>query len=358
MRVNVDSAAFRDPRMKLLARALAISEAETIGRCLMVWLVCYERRSAVMQAIEVDVSADRDGFADAMIRSGLADQDDEGVYVRGVTDRIEFLERQSERGKLSGESRRKRSKPQTAGTNVQRTLNLSGTNVEPPLNEGSRSRSTPLGSTYSLTQAPDPALTQDQSLDHSPTSPGSVRDANAIQPGPNEQNNSVEAHGLPQDAAEPATAGATPPEKGKRKAREPKPPRELPDQAYSLAHLLAGSIMDNHPTGRFARLPPHVREEWTNKWAEPIDKLQRIDGFSWGEIEGMIVWCQRDSFWKNQIHGGDNLRDKWDKLHAARSYGRTSSSAPPPQQSVFDVLDEYGKEKDAKEAKEPKPDDE
>jgi len=40
---------------------------------------------------------------------------------------------------------------------------------------------------------------------------------------------------------------------------------------------------------------------------------------TWGAIEGMIRWCQNDPFWRANILGADNLRDKWDAMAAQRN---------------------------------------
>lgn len=134
--------------------------------------------------------------------------------------------------------------------------------------------------------------------------------------------------------------------KGKRSA----PP--APEQALTLAHLLLGMITTNHPTARISKSPDRIREETAARWALTIDKLHRIDGYSWGEISGMITWCQRDSFWRTVILGADNLRDKWDTMTGQRE--RKQQPRQQPQQAYdFDqVLDQAAKDIDAKRAKE------
>lgn len=330
MRVNVDSQAQNDPRMHLLARHLQINVFEAMGRILRVWFVCYERRSAVVQPIEIDIASDRDGFTEAMIASGLAERDAAGIYVRGVLNRIRFLETQQRKGQKSGEARRQYAEMRAP---VQQGFAFGSTGNEPRLNQSSR-----LGSTYS--PAPDLDLDPALDQDHVPRGRGPDDAQGTRKPG--------KPSVLPVASAEnpgPAEV-ASPPDD----AAEGKPAREPPDQAVTLAHLLIGLITDNHPTGRIAKVAPRVRDATALRWADAIDKLQRIDGFSWGEIEGMIVWCQRDSFWRGVILGGDNLRDKWDTMSAQRNRPRGNAGSSQP--SVFDVLDEYGKEKDAQAAKE------
>jgi hypothetical protein len=102
MRVNVDSSVVSDPRFKLLGRALGLSWTDALGRCVLVWMVCYERRSVHLTRAEVDVSADHDGFAAALIAVGLAHADGDAIAIHGVEERIEFLVRQQEKGKSGG----------------------------------------------------------------------------------------------------------------------------------------------------------------------------------------------------------------------------------------------------------------
>lgn len=90
-RVNVDDVAFMDRRFKLLGGRLAITWQEALGRCLPVWALCYHKRSAILAAGDIDALAERRGFAAAMLGVDLAAEDEGGLYLRGVADRIDFL---------------------------------------------------------------------------------------------------------------------------------------------------------------------------------------------------------------------------------------------------------------------------
>lgn len=106
VRVNVDESALTDPRFRRLARYLAITFFEVIGRVVPVWMTAYNRRSATLTTEDVDIAADRDGFAAAMVRADLAEQVDElRVRVRGVTERIQFLMSQVSKAKRRWDSR-------------------------------------------------------------------------------------------------------------------------------------------------------------------------------------------------------------------------------------------------------------
>lgn len=90
-RVNVDDVAFMDRRFKLLGGRLSMAWQEAIGRCLPVWALAYAKRSAILPAGDIDALAERPGFAAALLDVDLAVEDEGGVYLRGVADRIDFL---------------------------------------------------------------------------------------------------------------------------------------------------------------------------------------------------------------------------------------------------------------------------
>lgn len=109
MRVNMDSSIVTEPSFKRVAKTLGVSWREVIGSCFLVWVAAYERRSERMSRMDIDIAAELDGFADALVAHDLAHEIDEhDVHLRGVAKRIEFLERQAERGAKGGRNRGKR----------------------------------------------------------------------------------------------------------------------------------------------------------------------------------------------------------------------------------------------------------
>lgn len=304
MRVNVDEAALSEPRIRRMAKRLGLKHYEVLGRILHVWMLCYQRRSAIVDGIDIDIAAgDLDGFADAMLAENLADRCENGVYVRGVTQRIEFLEKQAEKGRKSGESRRKHTETNHS-SNKHRTAPR--THVQPQheqrLNRGSTDHRT-----YSpdLDQAPDLDLKILNSGESSPRSPGSRSDLPSVQNG---------------EARNPDPHPNAPPQTHVHVARAP----QARDEALTLASLLLAHVCANQPQARIARANERVKQARRELWALTIDRLERIDGFTWGEIDGMITFSQRHSFWKNVVLGADSLRDNWDKIAAQRG-----AKAPP-----------------------------
>lgn len=337
MRVNVDDSALHEPRLRCLAKTLGIGHYEALGRIIHVWMLCYNRRTATVRTIDIDVAAELDGFAAAMITEELAEQTDEGVYVRGVTERIEFLERQADRGRKSGASRRNKSESNQRSTDQRTNVER---DHERTLNERSRR-----SGTNSL--SPDLDLSLTQALDlRKPTSPNSAGDVGinlaeirtTEAAGIKEPRTASPALSLvPEGPGTPEQVKTPPGANGEHVKRvKPRPPPP-PIEALTAAELLLAAVVMNHPNSRLARQPENTHRHTAEKWAESIDKIHRIDGLTWGEIDGMIMWCQKHSFWRTVILGADNLRDKWDKMAAQRTQrGQVTAM----RGNAFDAIDE------------------
>ncbi len=138
MLVHVDTSAIDDPtfRFRRAAKALGITHDELLGRCLRLWAVCFKRRTEFLPELEIDLAAGLDGFGAALIAGDLADRMDDLVRVRGVYDRLSYLESQHERGVRSGISRRIRSHAVHNRTIVQPKSQL--TFLEPPVKSSKR----------------------------------------------------------------------------------------------------------------------------------------------------------------------------------------------------------------------------
>jgi len=73
-----------------------------------------------------------------------------------------------------------------------------------------------------------------------------------------------------------------------------------------MVDLLVSLIQQNTPSWSIRGSP--------DKWAEDINKIHRIDGRTYEQIEYMIRWTQKDSFWSQNILSASKLREKFNDL--------------------------------------------
>lgn len=87
------------------------------------------------------------------------------------------------------------------------------------------------------------------------------------------------------------------------------PPPSCPhsDECRQAANLLALLITAN------GSKPPTI----TCRWHTDLDRLHRIDGRAWPDIEAAIRWSQADPFWRANILSPAKLRAKYDQLRLA-----------------------------------------
>lgn len=76
-------------------------------------------------------------------------------------------------------------------------------------------------------------------------------------------------------------------------------------QEYILAKLLSDLIRKNNEKAKTPNL---------QNWAADIDKMLRIDGHSFTEIQTIIYWSQQDTFWLQNILSASKLREKFSSL--------------------------------------------
>lgn len=82
------------------------------------------------------------------------------------------------------------------------------------------------------------------------------------------------------------------------------PKKEFSEDVKDLAHLLFTLIRQNNPN--FKGDPV--------KWYSDMDKMMRIDGRTYLEIQHIIRWTQDDNFWSSNILSGSKLRKQFDQL--------------------------------------------
>ncbi len=77
-------------------------------------------------------------------------------------------------------------------------------------------------------------------------------------------------------------------------------------QSLKLAKLLYELIKKENPAW-------YLKPNW-DKWAEDIEKIVRIDGRTYEQVEWMVRWTQADSFWRQNILSPAKLRAKFNDL--------------------------------------------
>ena len=88
-------------------------------------------------------------------------------------------------------------------------------------------------------------------------------------------------------------------------------PKVFGPEVMRLGNLLAQRMIDNDPK---AKIP--TTEKQKANWLDSIEKINRLDGREWLEIEQVINWCQDDGFWKGNILSASKLRKQFPQLLA------------------------------------------
>lgn len=128
-RMSIDDKFPRDPRVIRLGKRFGWSRRETMGALIDVFQIAYDRVQDIVPAEDIDTTAERDGFAAAMIEVDLAEQTRAGVRIKGAADRINYLTGRADAGRSggvkSGESRRNKreAKRSTASEATQAAVN-------------------------------------------------------------------------------------------------------------------------------------------------------------------------------------------------------------------------------------------
>lgn len=121
-RMSIDDKFLRDSRVKLLGNRLGWSRRETMGCLLDVFAIAYDREDDVLPVAEIDEAAGKQCFAVLLVEVDLGELVGDRVRIKGAGERIEYLEKKREAGRIggrkSGESRRnqREAKRSTAST--------------------------------------------------------------------------------------------------------------------------------------------------------------------------------------------------------------------------------------------------
>jgi hypothetical protein len=100
--VRVESKAFTDSRIKLLAKNLNTDWHYVLGVMTDLWRECTEEGVYELREDSIDAMAGRELFAQEMIKVGLGKKSSGKVYISGARGKIDWLKKMRENGKKGG----------------------------------------------------------------------------------------------------------------------------------------------------------------------------------------------------------------------------------------------------------------
>jgi hypothetical protein len=103
------------------------------------------------------------------------------------------------------------------------------------------------------------------------------------------------------------------------------------DEITQLSNLLADLIEANGIK----------RPDVTDKWHQEIERLNRLDGYSYEQIEQTIRWVQQDSFWRSNVLSPAKLRKQFGALQLKM---KSSGSGLSGWANVINKLSNQSKE--------------
>lgn len=88
------------------------------------------------------------------------------------------------------------------------------------------------------------------------------------------------------------------------------------DEVHNACKLLADLIEQN------GSKRPNVNDGWLRD----MERLHRLDGRSWEQIESAIRWAQEHSFWRSNIKSPAKLREQYDQMRLQAQRGQKQSA--------------------------------
>jgi hypothetical protein len=87
----------------------------------------------------------------------------------------------------------------------------------------------------------------------------------------------------------------------------------LPADAVRIAKKIVAHVLSLNPKQKNVNKPKLDKTLWS--WSCDVDKLNRIDGRSWNDIDSVFNWVINDDFWRTNILSGSKLRKQFDTLY-------------------------------------------
>jgi len=108
----------------------------------------------------------------------------------------------------------------------------------------------------------------------------------------------------------------------------------LSEASFRLVDLLSSLILENCPK---AKNPDR------DKWARDIDRMNRIDGYSFEEIETLIRFSQQDEFWQGNILSTAKLRKQATQLSLKMKKSDFKTQKAKKEEKNYDEMKEFAK---------------
>jgi len=102
--------------------------------------------------------------------------------------------------------------------------------------------------------------------------------------------------------------------------------KKFPDdhKATVLTKLLVKMMLQNNPN---ARIPKTEKQK--ERWIDALEKIHRLDGYSYEQIKKAIIWSQNNDFWKSNILSTAKLREKMPTLVLQMDRNQSKSQSRP-----------------------------
>jgi hypothetical protein len=111
----------------------------------------------------------------------------------------------------------------------------------------------------------------------------------------------------------PSWSPEAPPEDDTMNEEDGKKEKELPQDAIDLAEEIVRSRRRLCPSAK--NVNAENIDKTRESWASDIDKIHRLDGKEWQEVEKILKWALKHKFWERNVQSGSKLRAQYDNLY-------------------------------------------
>lgn len=109
---------------------------------------------------------------------------------------------------------------------------------------------------------------------------------------------------------------------------------------FGLSKILMGRIIDRAPTYFGKSFTEKQKMNRLYQWSEHVDRLIRIDGRKKEDVLEVILWCQDNNFWCNNICSTDKLRKQFMRLFLEMNQCRATENTVHPSRDRYPKITE------------------